>query len=94
MTLIPPSTAQDMLLPQPSSTGNTGAFGNHLFELRNRPRFVWPVRVSLIDARVDEQRRESRRGKVEGGLLFDFFLLAVQEKEVCCRATPDGLFYC
>ncbi len=43
----------------PSSTDITGVFGNHLFELPDKPRLVWLVRASLIAAREVEQRRGS-----------------------------------
>jgi hypothetical protein len=43
----------------PSSAGKAGGFGNHLFEVRIKPRSVWLVRVSLIDARLGEQHRGS-----------------------------------
>ena len=62
------------------STAKTGAFGNHLFEFRNRPRGLWPVRASLIAARLGEQRRGFRRNAAGGGLLFDYLRLAKQEK--------------
>jgi hypothetical protein len=72
----------------PSSTAKTGDFGNHLFELRNRPRFMWPVRASLIAARLGEQRRGFRRNAAGGAFFFGFFLLGKQKKEACRRATP------
>ena len=51
-----------------------GDFGNHLFEFRNKTRFVWLVRASLMAAHEAEQRREFRRNVAGGAGFFGYFL--------------------
>jgi hypothetical protein len=67
--------AEPLPFVAPSSGGITGGFGNHLFELRDKPRFVWLVRASLIAARYGEQRKEEAAG---GVFLFGHFILDKQ----------------
>ena len=57
-----------------------GVFVNHLFELRSKPRFVWLVRASLIDAHEAEQHRGFRRNVGGGVFLFGYFILDKQNK--------------
>lgn len=52
-------------------------FGNRMFELRNKPQFLWLVRASSIAVHEAEQRRKQVD---EGSLLFGYFFLATQEK--------------
>ena len=62
------------------------------FKLRNKSRCLWLARAQsyLFIPSRSIGRCDWRKSAAEGGLLFDFFLLAMQEKEVCCRATLDG----
>jgi hypothetical protein len=61
----------------PSSGAIAGVFGNHLFELRSKPRLVWLVRAGLIAARYGEQHKEEVTG---GVFLFGYFILDKQNK--------------
>ena len=63
-----------------------GAFVNHLFELRSKPRFVWLVRASLIDAHEGEQHRIQAGG---GVFLFGYFILDKQNKVPRLRAKRN-----
>jgi len=66
-----------------------GVFGNHLFELRCKPRFVWLVRASLIDAHEGEQRRKQAGG---GVFLFGYFILDKQNKVSRLKAKRRAHF--
>lgn len=71
----------------PSNAVVTGAFGQHLFELRNKPRFVWLVRVGLMAAR-DEAAQEKLSGS-GAAFFFGFLLLAAQKKEPRSSGETD-----
>jgi hypothetical protein len=68
-----------------SSAAGPGAFGNHLFELRDSLRFVQAVRVSLIAARLGEQRKEVRSTVAEGVFSFGSFFWTSKRKNLACR---------
>lgn len=62
----------------PSSGGITGVFGNHLSELRNKPRFVWLVRASLIAPMMASSAGDVKRQR--GALFFGYFLVGKHKK--------------
>ncbi|MEZ0271752.1 MAG: hypothetical protein ACAH18_06650 [Methylophilaceae bacterium] len=70
----------------PSSTAKTGAFGNQLFEFRDRPRFCGLLGRVLIAARLGEQRRGVRSTAAAGSPSL-WFLSLGETRE---RNLPPG----
>jgi hypothetical protein len=70
-----------------SSAVESGDFGNQLFEFRDRPRFVWPVRASFDcrPARRAAQGSAQHRGGRVSFSLGSFFWTS-KRKNLGCRA--------
>ena len=57
-----------------------------LFELRDKPRFVWLVRASSAAPNILKQHREQAEG---GVFLFGYFILDKQNKVPCLKAKRN-----
>ena len=74
------------LLPRLWWFKKLGGFSEDLFELRDKPRFVWLVRASSAAPNFLNQRRKQAAG---GVFLFGYFILDKQNKVSRLEAKRD-----